>query len=191
MKYYLPTGEWPLKRDLYDNHMFSMGHSPTHIQEDADFLLLPGGADIGMRPARDEAEKAAYYVFSDTGRPTIGICRGLQMVLYLHGESLIDDIDDKKVNHMTQTKHWTGVSSWHKTKQGFLTNTRHHQGFWANGINNKWTVLDESQDGILESVMGQDFLGVQWHPEMPEMLGTPALKWWVEQVNRFLYEKTH
>ena len=191
MKYYLPTGEWPLKKDLYENHMISMGHSPAFSTDEADFLLLPGGADIGMRPVRDEVETAAYRTFSDTGKPTIGICRGLQLVLYLHGESLIDDIDDKKVNHMTQTKHWTGVSSWHKTKQGFLTNTRHHQGFWANEINNKWTVLDESQDGILESVVGQDFLGVQWHPEMPEMLGTPALKWWVEQVNRFLYEKTN
>jgi len=182
MKYFMTTGDWPLNTQYYFSLMERLGHKRS-TQEAAEFLLLPGGSDIGVRPLRDKAESADYQLFKKTQRPIIGICRGLQFMLTENGEKIIEHIPDttQRIQHTTISGHWKGLSSWHKTTAGLFTNSRHHQGFTK--LLGNWKILDSTDDNIIESVSRSGEFAVQWHPEAPEMDGTSALEWFVWQMN--------
>jgi len=155
-------------------------------EESAQILVLPGGSDIGTFPDRDWIEATLYRDWTATGKPVIGICRGLQMMMHLTGAKIIKHIPDEseKIMHTALTGHWTGRSSWHTTKLGLLTNSRHHQGFLS--APSEWEVLDMTNDGIIEAIRQPRQLAVQWHPERDEMINTKALEWWVEEVKKIL-----
>lgn len=184
--YYMPTGDWPLKADLYHNLCEEAGLYPASLEE-ADVLLLPGGADIGMRPGRDKKEFALYTRWTMERRPVLGICRGLQLMLHLHDGDLIPHIPDKttKCMHTTVTGDWRGQSSWHTTNLGLLTNSRHHQGYTS--VPDFWEVIDSTADGIVEAVRHANQFGVQWHPEHLEMVGTLAREWWIKKALETIY----
>lgn len=148
----------------------------------ANVLLLPGGADIGMNPERDELESAAYNEWTTNHKPVIGICRGMQMMLTINGAEMITHIPDvlKEKMHTTLSGDWLGQSSWHNTSIGLLTNSRHHQGFIE--VPEGWLTLDCTSDGIIEAVQRDNQFGVQWHPEHPEMKKTPARDWWIKMA---------
>ena len=184
MKYYMPEGDWPLHIEGYKGLMKSLGFIPGS-REDADFLLLPGGADIGMRPERDVVETQDFNEFYES-RKVVGICRGMQLGLHLLGGSLIEDIPVVETKHTTQSGHWKGDSSWHRCSSGFAVNSRHHQGFYLEGVPPGIEVLCTSADGIVEAVMNERLFGVQWHPENPEMEKTRADLWWRKTLYTFL-----
>ena len=183
MKYYIPSGSWPLLEDPYVNFMRRLGHTRVN-QEEADFILLPGGSDFGKQPLRDETEFLDYEIFVNTQRPVIAICRGMQLILKQSGGELIPHLPDfnNEYQHTTLTGHWRGSSSWHMTTNGLFTNTRHHQGF----INSPdgWEVIDNTSDGIIEAVKRNNEFGVQWHPELPEMDGTAAQDWFIWKMEQ-------
>jgi gamma-glutamyl-gamma-aminobutyrate hydrolase PuuD len=185
--YYIPSGDWPMNIEPYHALMRKAGLVRSSLER-AEVLVLPGGADIGMRPERDKTEFHLYQEWTMAKKPVIGICRGMQIMLHLNDTPLIDHIPDEvtKVMHTTITGDWKGQSSWHKTRLGLLTNSRHHQGFHANKIPLCWEVIDETEDGIIEAVTYKNQLGVQWHPEHLEMDGTPAQNWWLEKVKEIL-----
>jgi putative glutamine amidotransferase len=185
MKYYLQSGDWPFNEQPYHDMMKRLGYSQGELHT-SDFLLLPGGADLGARPNRDTAEIVAYQYFRVDQLPVIGICRGMQLMLYLNGAQLIEHLPDisEDLLHMTVTDHWTGESSWHLTEAGIVTNSRHHQGFMS--IPQDWSVIDKTRDGIIEAVKRDNEFGVQWHPELPEMCGTSAFDWFVYQLEKTL-----
>ena len=72
---------------------------------DSDGLLLAGGADIDPAlygrqrtqkcgkpdPVRDLAEPMILKAFFNTGKPILGICRGMQMVNVCFGGTLTQD----------------------------------------------------------------------------------------------------
>jgi len=185
MKYYMPTGAWPLQEEPYRELLTLLGWQPVS-KDSADVLVLPGGSDIGVREERDWAEAVAYHDFVGLGKPVIGICRGMQLMLYLSGADIIKHIPDEtvEIKHTTMTGHWRGQSSWHSTEAGLLTNSRHHQGFTS--VPTGWEVLDKTSDGIIEAVRRGNQFAVQWHPEHSEMINTIARDWWVEQVKAIL-----
>ena len=184
MKYFMPTGTWPLKSQPYRDLMKRAGF--VEGDEKSEILLLPGGADIGMRPERDREEFAHWSNWVRKGKPIIGICRGMQVMLHLTGNELIEHLPDfsNSIQHTTINGSWLGQSSFHNTELGLLVNSRHHQGF--TNVNNLWEVLDRMNDGIIEAVINNKQFGVQWHPEHPEMIGTPAEEWWIETVKSIL-----
>ena len=184
MVYYMPVGDWPLYIESYKGLMKSLGFTEGNRQE-ADFLLLPGGADIGMRPERDRVEVSDFREFYED-RKVVGICRGMQLGLHLLGGDLIEDIHETVVKHTTQSGHWKGDSSWHKCTLGFSVNSRHHQGFYVSGIPENVEVICTASDGIVEAVLNESFFGVQWHPENHEMKGTRADVWWRKTLLTFL-----
>lgn len=64
------------------------------IMEFTDGLLLPGGIDIdpiyygddnfssiAVDPEKDQFERAIFHKYRETGKPTFGICRGLQLIV--------------------------------------------------------------------------------------------------------------
>lgn len=51
-------------------------------------LLLTGGNDVGTCLERDRSETMAYRTVRDRGLPVLGVCRGLQFLVQLHGGTL-------------------------------------------------------------------------------------------------------
>ena len=172
--YHIPKGEWPLKAELYDNLMKSLGGKPGG--ETSDLLLLPGGGDWGIRPKRDKAEREAYDYYTQKGIKIMGICRGAQLHCIFSGGELIDHLPDwnDRMMHTTLTGDWKGASSFHSVTNGsktILTNSRHHQGFTdIPGSNVIW----RSADGIAEGGYDEKCLWAQWHPENDDMINTIA-----------------
>jgi gamma-glutamyl-gamma-aminobutyrate hydrolase PuuD len=187
--YHIPTGNWPLRIDPY-HELMNMLELSESDKDSADVLLLPGGSDIGMRPERDKAEFRAYEEFTFANKPILGICRGLQVMLHLTDENLIDHIPDKtsEYMHTTLSGDWKGESSWHITNLGLNTNSRHHQGFFMNEVNG-WDILDYTADGIVEAVKFKNQFAVQWHPEHEEMKNTAAQEWWINTAKEIIYNK--
>ncbi len=181
----MPTGNWPLNEDVYHRMMARIGHTLAS-HEEADFLLLPGGTDLDVIPERDHYEYTWYRMFKIAGLPILGICRGMQLMLHKNGAHLIPHIPDvlNEMTHTTETGHYIGVSSWHTTEAGLLTNSRHHQGFLEVPLG--WEVLDKTHDGIIEAVKRGNEFAVQWHPELDEMIDTPAFHWFENELNKIL-----
>jgi len=188
--YHIPTGDWPLEIEPYHILMKKLNLVEADY-DSADVLLLPGGSDIGMRPDRDKAEFRAYEEFTFAQKPVLGICRGLQVMLLLTDENIIQHIPDmvNECMHTTQSGDWRGESSWHITHLGLLTNSRHHQGFLSNEVST-WNILDYTKDGIVEAVKFKNQFAVQWHPEHEEMNGRLAQEWWINTAKEII-NKTH
>lgn len=151
-----------------------------------DGLLMPGGVDI--EPARygqetdekcgkidlsrDAMEWWILDAFLPTGKPVLGICRGIQMLNVFQGGSLHQHID----GHSDFKSRGTGF---HKVsvvpgsrldeilqKQEITVNSLHHQV--VDALGKDLIVCAASEDGYIEAVehSAHPFcLGVQWHPE--------------------------
>lgn len=192
MTYYIPTSDkWPLYIEPYLVLMKKAGYLREEDPNIADILLLPGGADIGMRDGRDEYEIYLYKSFRELGKPIIGICRGLQLMIYLNesGNTLLEHIPDytKEILHTTITGDWKGESSWHTTELGLFVNSRHHQGAYLKDVTS-YEVIDMTSDGIVEAIENKETkeFAVQWHPEHSEMIDTPALEWFICRLHKII-----
>lgn len=165
----------------------------TNLEEAArcDGLLIPGGDDIDpvmygaireeacgkQNPLRDELDPKLMKVFLPTGKPILGICRGMQMMNVYMGGTLHQDIKSiQKLNH-SKAKQLGKLSHCVRLTEGSLlqrilgkeeleVNTFHHQAADVTGSGLVTGAV--SPDGFAESVEWPEhrfFLGVQWHPE--------------------------
>lgn len=158
---------------------------------DADGLLLAGGADIN--PAlygrqreqkcgkpdsiRDLAEPLILKTFFNTGRPILGVCRGMQMINVCFGGTLTQDI-----RKMQQEKHFDILrksSGSHHVKLDSrsqlaailgsdiaFVNSLHHQA--VDRVGSGLRAIAKSEDGFVEALEIADYdfgFAVQWHPE--------------------------
>lgn len=156
-----------------------------------DGVMLVGGADVGSscyreephptadvpRTLRDTGELAVYRAARAAGKPVLGVCRGMQVMVVAHGGSLHQHLPD-----ITDDRHRAeiGVYGTHPARfepdsliarilgtTETTINSYHHQGIKDPG---DLTVTGWAEDGIIESCEdpNADFvLGVQWHPEVP------------------------
>lgn len=159
-----------------------------------DALILSGGEDIcpsyyneepieelgNVNGVRDVYDLLLVKLAEEYALPTLGICRGLQVINVAYGGSLYQDIPaqypDTTVRH--QQKEKSNIAT-HLVKlipgskiaammehPELMTNTHHHQaikdvapGFW---------VTAHTLDGIpeaIEAIDGRPIYGVQFHPE--------------------------
>ena len=168
-----------------------------------DGLLLHGGGDIdpaifqgaghnevyGINPDRDRVELHLARQASESGKPFMGICRGIQVINVALGGTLYTHIQDQHPNalrhdwypdiprdHLAHPVRVQENSSLIKIlgKSTVETNSLHHQGILK--VASRLTPVAWAPDGIIEAVelTGHRFgLGVQWHPEnlqaYPEM----------------------
>ena len=165
------------------------------LPADAQGLMLLGGVDVDPalygekrgpkteRPhkERDEQELALLRQALERDIPVLCICRGYQLLNVAMGGSLVQHIED-------DAHRWTesGESGWHEIalnggghvaevygKGAVLrVNSRHHQGVAQDGLAKGLRVTATSPDGWVEAVEGESqrwLVGVQWHPERPEM----------------------
>jgi putative glutamine amidotransferase len=170
-----------------------------------DGLVTIGGVDVDpafygeephahlgrTEPARDAAELALTRRALDAQRPLLAICRGAQLLNVACGGSLLQHIEPRSPHRGTADDDSSG---WHRVDvvAGSLlariagagplrVNSRHHQAVTperlAPGLTESGRT-DEAGLVILEAIEVREHpfaLGVQWHPERPEMAGDATL----------------
>ena len=149
---------------------------------DFDGLLLCGGNDIhpsyygqeingavNFDISRDECEMALLKSFLDTGKPILGICRGLQLLNVALGGTLIQDLPCANLH-----RSHNGNDSVHTvTAQGVLeklygknpcVNSSHHQAIDTLGSG---LVASAWCDRVIEAIehVEKPYFAVQFHPE--------------------------
>lgn len=174
------------------------GDVPEH-----DGLVIIGGVDVDPArygearhrsvqqsvPARDEMEIDLARLALDQRRPLLAICRGAQVMNVACGGSLLQHIDERMPHRGpagTDESGWHGVTV---TPGSLLAriageaplrvNSRHHQAVTPERLAPGLVESGRTDEGgvvVLEAFEAPDHpfaLGVQWHPERPEMSGDP------------------
>ncbi len=165
-----------------------------------DGLILIGGCDVhpsyyGEEPIeqlgevdslRDVYDLALIRLAADRHLPTLGICRGEQLINVAFGGSLYQDIPaqypDTSVNHQQQEPssvptHVVNVLSGSVLEQitgqnQLFTNTHHHQA--VKKVAPGFRITAWAADSIPEAIEATDkrpIWGVQFHPEGLTMAG--------------------
>lgn len=157
-----------------------------------DAAVFSGGPDIPpefygqlphpttgvMEPLRFEFEKRFIRAFIDSGKPSFGICLGMQFSNVVFGGSMIQDIPSlvgETVRHrngeMYTNFHQVGLAKGSRLatvlgKSSVSVISRHHQAL--DRIAEPFIAVARSRDGIIEAIEKRDGtfgLFVQWHPE--------------------------
>ena len=95
-----------------------------------------------------------------TGKPLLGICRGMQAINVFLGGSLYQDIPNhKETFHEIKS---LGLFS----EENFIVNTFHHQAIKVLAKGLKVIAIHEP-DGIIEAIIHESLpiIAIQWHPE--------------------------
>jgi putative glutamine amidotransferase len=165
------------------------------IYERLDGIVFPGGADVApqeygeepidnlnvVEPARDRTELTlARWAFADD-LPTLGICRGQQVLNVALGGSLHQDLRHQgltSVEHSdadgrarTAMIHRVRLDPDSRLVQlidetSVEVNSLHHQA--VKTVAPQLRVTGTSDDGVIESLESDDrrfLIAVQWHPE--------------------------
>lgn len=189
---------------------------------DLDGLVIPGGGDINPKifgqpnlgsseidDALDEKQLWAVDTFVRTGRPVLGICRGMQVLNVYFGGTLIQHLKNWEFHTSPNqdlihaTKALPG--SWLEKLYGsdFFVNSRHHQAvgklgkglipvqYAASGVPSFFGAPPGDDMGVMEPVVegfwheGLPVYGIQWHPE--RMCGCFKRKDTVDGLEIFRY----
>lgn len=179
--------------------VFQVGHcTADEILAKTDGVLLPGGGDIdpafysnythptvsGIERARDLLEKELVLKLHKSGKPLLGICRGFQVMGWVFGGELYQDIDaeapplgtpknhrqtpNEARNFLAHPIQITAESRLAKIL-GVTTakvNSIHHQTLKT--VPPPLVASATSPDGLVEVVEDPKhpwFIGVQFHPE--------------------------
>lgn len=154
-----------------------------------DGLVIGGGADVdparygaapgerttGWRADRDASELALLAGAEARDLPTLGICRGMQMMAVHAGGSLVQHVPDV-VGHeghspapgvygSTVVAVEPGSHLADIVGPGVTVPCHHHQSVDAHP---GFSAVARASDGLLEAMERTDrrfWLGVQWHPE--------------------------
>lgn len=171
-----------------------------------DGVLIPGGVDMDpgtyhedahpklgrIDPPRDRVEMLFARWAREEGVPTLGICRGLQVMSVAAGGDLWQDVADQVPGTM---KHdyfpndgWTRDHIAHEVELAAGSrireildrsvapvNSMHHQAIRRLGAGLQATAW--AADGVLEAAEDPShpfYVGVQWHPESMEIVDPPT-----------------
>lgn len=163
------------------------------IANKIDALLLPGGGDVsplfyGEEPMKqtksichhlDLFEHHLLHQMIKTGKPVLGICRGMQIINTALGGSLYQDIPTQLPDAI---EHYQDIEFRHEPfhvvhflqdsilqkifkSDKLQVNSFHHQA--VKKVAPDLRAVAFTTDGIIEAIEGYSgyVLGVQWHPE--------------------------
>ena len=158
-----------------------------------DGFLFTGGADVDpcyygeekkdtcgeTEPNRDKLEMAVLSRAFESGKPIMGICRGLQIINVAMGGKLYQDIPTefesellhKQTEGQNEPSHPIFVEEGTPLysvvgKKEMVGNTFHHQAIKV--LSDGLAVSARASDGIIEAVYAPDkkyLRAYQWHPE--------------------------
>lgn len=203
------------KKDTSENYLkyvASLGLQPvlslfTGDLASCDGLLLPGGGDVSpaffgetMRGSRnidtelDLLQLRALSLYLTSGKPVLGICRGMQLINIAFGGNLYQDIStsclhQKKggdVYHITAIQKHSYLYDLYG--EAAVVNSNHHQALRTLGTG-LVCVQTCPLDGHMEAIAHTHLpiFGVQWHPERlddskTEVCGRKLLEYFVTQI---------
>ena len=163
--------------------------------EEFDGFLFSGGGDISpslygedtlqccgeISPLRDAMELGLLKAVLPTGKPILGVCRGIQLLNVGLGGTLYQDIYLQNAQTFQQ-QHTQKLPDYLPAHDVFIeeesllhriektvclpVNTLHHQA--VKDCAPDLVAVAKSASGLIEAIEKRDhpfFLGVQWHPE--------------------------
>ncbi len=165
-----------------------------HLPGAAQGLVLAGGVDVdpklyGEKPGpntdkpneeRDRHELALLEQAVEGDIPVLCICRGYQLMNVFFGGSILQDIEGEghKWHEDASSRYHEVIAAGgivagvYGEGQAVLVNSRHHQGVTPERVAKGLTATATAHDDFveaLESAENRWVVGVQWHPERPEM----------------------
>lgn len=199
---HIPGGQYDKVGSTYTQAIVEAGGTPVILPviadaplvaryaEILDGLLLTGGDDVPpeaygqkplkqtktLSPKRHAFEKMMLEAYLPTGKPILGICRGLQQTNVIRGGTLVQDIPSQIGTDVTHRgegtpTHMVKIEPGTKLRSilsvpSVQVNSNHHQA--ARKIGKNLRVAARSADGLIEALEFTDGgfgLLVQWHPE--------------------------
>jgi putative glutamine amidotransferase len=199
---YIPKGQYDKVNSTYTQAVREAGGTPLILPVIADRqlvaryvgildgLLLTGGDDVPpeaygeaplkqtktLSPRRHAFEKMMLEAWLPTGKPILGICRGLQQTNVVCAGTLVQDIPTQIGTTVTHrgggnTGHTIQIEPGTKLRSllsgpSVQVNSSHHQAVRKVGKNLR--IAARSADGVIEALEftdGRFGLLVQWHPE--------------------------
>jgi gamma-glutamyl-gamma-aminobutyrate hydrolase PuuD len=167
-----------------------------HLPGAVKGLVLAGGVDVNPalyrekrgpntdkpNKERDHQELALLEQAVERDIPVLCICRGHQLMNVFFGGSVLQDIEGEghkwhDDDNLTSRYHDVTVAAGRVAEvygagASIRVNSRHHQGVTADRVARELIPTACSADGFveaLESTGNRWVVGVQWHPERPEM----------------------
>jgi putative glutamine amidotransferase len=167
--------------------------SIMHFADMCDGFFFTGGMDIEpavygqekketcdqTQPKRDELELALFEAAFATGKPILGICRGMQLINAILGGTLYQDIPTETNATISHRQTEARFEFSHDIrvikdsplysllgKERIRGNSFHHQAL--DRLGDELKVLAESDDGIIEGfyhAVHPYLRAYQWHPE--------------------------
>lgn len=158
-----------------------------------DGIVFTGGPDISpeyygevpinqtveVLPPRDRLEMALLKEAEKSGKPILGICRGLQVINVFHGGTLYQDIPTQYPSEVCHAQKMPFDEPAHIVKLSadsplqkmvekdeLAVTSRHHQAI--KDLGKDLTIMAKSEDGLIEAICLPDYSflwAVQWHPE--------------------------
>lgn len=140
-------------------------------------LILSGGENWGVSPARDATERALFAWAWKTGIPIFGVCRGAQVINLLAGGTL------ETCDRHTATRHGLELTRPLADSRHHEVNSFHAQAIRPHGLAPGLEPFALAPDGTVEGFMNADgrIIGVMWHPEreaQPAPLDLALLRAW-------------
>ena len=155
------------------------------IAEMCDGLIIAGrDRDINPKYYGEEPQKGLIYpednyedeldfrlieLFERQKKPIFGICSGLQSLNIYFGGTLKQHIDEhtskeKLVRHLVKINRDSFLYSLYGQENN--VNSIHHQAI--NKLAEGFKVTAVAEDGTIEAIEREKFIGVQWHPEVDD-----------------------
>jgi putative glutamine amidotransferase len=145
-------------------------------------------------PERDAFELALMEAALEHDVPLLGICRGCQLLNVARGGTLVEHLPLAEGEAHGQLAYplWARVHHLELTPgellEGILApdvrvNSFHHQA--VDRLGDGVVALAAAPDGVCEAIrVGEQALGVQWHPEYLREHPDPVFLWLVRQARR-------
>ncbi len=146
---------------------------PAHLQScknilknhTIDALILSGGDDIGLHIQRDETELELLHWAEKNHIPTLGVCRGMQLINNYYGGSLEKDTKHIATRHsLTFDPTYTDIFS----KE---INSYHGHSISVTSLAPALTPLAFADNNVYVEAYkhkDKDIYGIMWHPEREE-----------------------
>lgn len=156
---------WPLLAACGLLPLILPNHAETALalfQAHTGGLILTGGNDLaaygGGAPERDATEGLLLRAALAAGRPVLGVCRGMQLILDHFGTPLQQVTDHIACRHAV------------RDKGGGVRQVNSYHGWAAVAVAPPLQVMARADDGVVEAVRHPTLpcIGIMWHPERDE-----------------------